>query len=339
VDDDIEGWLAEEERRWVVTGAAGFIGSHLVEMLLRHGQVVVGIDDFSTGHPEHLEEVRASVGGWSRFTLERGDIRDDTLLARVVKRGDIVLHHAARGSVPRSFDHPGETNDVNVVGSSRVCVACIRAGVRALVYASSSSVYGDSPVLPRVESELGAPLSPYAAGKREAEKFAVSRARTEGLPAVGLRYFNVFGPRQRADGRYPAVIPRWTSELLAGQAPTVFGGADRSRDFTPVANVVRANLLAARAASDRAGRIYNIGLGERRTLGELFALLRDRLASRGAPCGGIELVDAEARQGDPPHGWADLTLAREELGYTPVESFEAGLDRTLDAVAPPRNSA
>jgi len=337
--DEVEEWLADERRRWVVTGAAGFIGSHLVEMLLRHGQTVVGIDDFSTGHPEHLEEVGRSVGGLGRFTLERGDIRDDALLARVMKEGDLVLHQAARGSVPRSFDHPGETNDVNVVGSSRVCLACIRAGARAFVYASSSSVYGDSPVLPRVEDQLGDPLSPYADGKRMAEKFAVSRARIDGLPAVGLRYFNVFGPRQRADGRYPAVIPRWTSELVAGQPPLLFGGADRSRDFTPVANVVRANLLAARAASDVAGRVYNVGLGERRTLGELFVVLRDRLAARGYPCAGARYRAADPRRGDPAHGWADLSLARAELGYEPIEPFDAGLERTLDATAPPRNSA
>jgi UDP-N-acetylglucosamine 4-epimerase len=338
VDDGLEAWLAEERRRWVVTGAAGFIGSHLVEALLRRGQDVVGIDDFSTGLASNLAEVGRAVGpeAYGRLEFEEGDISVMMTLLRLMREGDIVLHQAAHTSVSRSFDTPAEYLVVNELGSQRVGMAARQRNAAVVVYASSSSVYGTSTVFPRREDRLGSPTSPYAESKVGSERVF---AGLRGLRSVGLRYFNVFGPRQRSDGRYAPVIPRWITELSIGRSPQVFGGTHRSRDFTPVANVVYANLLAARAAAGHVGGVFNVGLGERRTLGELFATLRERLSTRGYPCADVEPEGGMAREGDLEHGWADLTLARAKLGYVPIESFDDGLERTLDVLAPRKNSA
>jgi UDP-N-acetylglucosamine 4-epimerase len=319
-------------RRWLVTGCAGFIGSHLTEELLRRGQEVVGLDDFSSGTRANLAAVERAVGAASeRFTLVEGDCGDPRLLRELLPGVAVVLHQAARNSGPRSVEDPAAAFAVNARGFARLLGAVSAApGVR-LVYASSSSVYGDSPRQPRREDELGKPLSPYAATKRIDEIVAAVHVRVRGVSAVGLRYFNVFGPRQDPLGAYAAVIPRWIECLRTGRAPLVLGDGSTARDFTPVENVVRANLLAACAGPLVSGRVYNVALGRSTSLSELLAALRRALALRGVETAGIEPRHAPPRRGDVPDSRADLTRAREELGYEPLVDFETGLARTLDA--------
>ena len=241
--------LTEHERTWCVTGAAGFIGSHLVESLLASGQRVVGLDNFATGHRANLDDVRSRVGeeAWRRFRLIEGDIRDLATCREAASGADLVLHQAALGSVPRSIADPLSTHAVNVDGFVNMLVAARDAEVGRFVYASSSSVYGDHPGLPKVEDEIGTPLSPYAVSKRVDELYARTFEDHYGLQTVGLRYFNVFGPRQDPAGAYAAVIPRWMGQLLGGETPTIHGDGETSRDFCYVANVVQANLRAALA--------------------------------------------------------------------------------------------
>ena len=250
---------------FLVTGGGGFIGSNLVEAILGRGDGVRVLDNFATWRRSNL----ANAASWAKagsgsYELLEGDIRDLATCRQAVAGVDYVLHQAAIPSVQRSVKDPVGSNEVNVTGTLNLLVAARDENVKRFVMASSSSLYGESETLPKLESMPSAPISPYGLQKLAGETYCGLFHRLYGLPAIALRYFNVFGPRQRADGRYPAVIPRWTSELAAGRSPTVFGGADRSRDFTPVANVVRANLLAARVAAERAGGLYNVGLGERR---------------------------------------------------------------------------
>jgi UDP-N-acetylglucosamine 4-epimerase len=330
---DLERFLARR-RRWLVTGSAGFIGSHLVEELLRRGQEVLGLDDFSSGTRANVaaaERAAGAVGSTGgRFTLVEGDAGDARLLRDVLPGVEVVLHQAARNSGPRSVEDPAAAFAVNARGFQRLLgVVAEFPGVR-LVYASSSSVYGDSPRQPRREDELGNPLSPYAATKRIDEIAAAVHARVRGVSAVGLRYFNVFGPRQDPHGPYAAVIPRWIECLRDGRAPLVFGDGSTARDFTPVENVVRANLLAVCAGPAVSGRVYNVGLGRSTKLTELLAALRRALALRGVETAGIEPRHAPPRRGDAPDSRADLSRAHEELGYEPVGDLEAGIDRTLD---------
>jgi UDP-N-acetylglucosamine 4-epimerase len=341
---DLSAALAREPRVWLVTGAAGFIGSHLVETLLGLGQRVRGLDDLSTGSEENLADVRRAVGeeAWGRFAFARGDVRDLVACRRASAGADVVLHEAALGSVPRSIEDPLATHAVNVDGFVNVLVAARDAGCARLVWASSSSVYGDHPGLPKREEDLGAPLSPYAASKRIDEVWAETFWRVYGLEVVGLRYFNVFGPRQDPEGPYAAVIPRWIQALLRGETPRVHGDGETSRDFCPVANVVQANLLAAFAPAAAAGRAINVALGERTTLNELFRTIRDGLAGLGVDCAGVEPVHDEFRAGDVRHSLADVGLARELLRYRPEVGVAAGLRSTMewylraDACAGPR---
>ncbi len=330
--DALRQRLSAEPRRWLVTGAAGFIGSHLVEALLGLGQEVVGLDNFATGRRENLEAVRAAVGevAWGRFRFLEADVRRPEDCARACEGVEFVLHQAALGSVPRSIEDPRSTHEANVDGFFNMAVAASEAGVRSFVYASSSSVYGDHPDLPKREDRIGAPLSPYAASKRIDEVYAEAFARTWPRPVTGLRYFNVFGPRQDPNGPYAAVIPAWLRALSNGEPAKVFGDGQQSRDFCPVANVVQANLLAAfRTGPD--ARIYNVALGGRVTLLELFAALRDELAALGVPCAGAEPVFCPPRPGDIRHSHADLTRIREDLGYAPQVDFPAGLRLTAEA--------
>lgn len=334
--DTLVAELRAEPKRWLVTGAAGFIGSHLVHRLLELGQTVVGLDDFSTGRRSNLGTVRrASPDAWSRFELTEGDIRSRSTCARVMERVDLVVHQAALGSVPRSIDDPRATHEVNVDGFVNVALAAVDAGIRGFAYASSSSVYGDSEILPKHEGEEGQPLSPYAATKRINEVYAAAFARTYGLCAVGLRYFNVVGPRQDPNGAYAAVVPKWLHALRRGQQVSIFGDGETSRDFCPIDSVVRANLLAATAPPETAGRAFNIGLGGRTTLNELYAILRDGMAARGAPCAGLEPRYEPFRKGDPRHSQADVSAAIVALGWQPGGSLAAGLASTMDeAIAP-----
>ncbi|MEQ1505414.1 MAG: NAD-dependent epimerase/dehydratase family protein [Myxococcota bacterium] len=320
--DQVAAELRAAPRRWLVTGVGGFIGSHLAEALIRLGQDVVGLDDFSTGR-------RSNVAGMS-FRLIEGDIRDPAVCAEAMVGVRHVLHQAALGSVPRSIADPRTTHAVNVDGFVNVALAAVDAGVSGFVYASSSSVYGDSARLPKREGEEGRPLSPYAATKRIDEVYAAAFHQTYGLNAVGLRYFNVVGPRQDPNGAYAAVVPRWLAALRHGDPVTIFGDGETSRDFCPVANVVRANLLAAVAGPDAAGRAFNVGLGAQTTLNELFALLRDGMAARGCPCGGQSPRYEPFRKGDPRHSLADVEAVTTTLGFTPAMSLADGLAAAMD---------
>jgi UDP-N-acetylglucosamine 4-epimerase len=301
--------LRSERRRWLVTGAAGFIGSHVVEQLLAHGQEVRGLDNFATGKRENL---------FPECEFIEGDIRDAAVCARACAGVDLVLHQAALGSVPRSIAHPAETHAVNVDGFVHMALAARDAGVKRFVYASSSSVYGDEPTLPKVEARIGTPLSPYAVTKRVDEIYAETFQRNYGLACVGLRYFNVFGARQDPNGPYAAVMPRWFAALAAGEACIINGDGETSRDFCYVLNAVQANVLAALAP--KATGVYNVAFGARTTLRELHDMIRARVGTGGEP------RFADFRAGDIRHSLADISRARAELGYAPEFAVAAGLD-------------
>jgi UDP-N-acetylglucosamine/UDP-N-acetylgalactosamine 4-epimerase len=319
--------LRANPRSWLVTGAAGFIGSNLLESLVRLGQEVTGLDNFSTGHPRNLEEVRSLTGGSFRFI--EGDIRDLETCAGACRDVDVVLHNAALGSVPRSIAAPLATHATNVDGTVNMLYAAREAGVKRFVYAASSSTYGDHPGLPKVEDSIGRPLSPYAVTKYVNELYASIFQRTYGLPTIGLRYFNVFGPRQDPDGAYAAVVPRWIAALLAGESCVINGDGSHSRDFCYVANVVQANLLAACAAEESTDEVFNVAVGERTTLLQLFEILRTEVAHAGAD---VEQGAAEfgpSRPGDIPHSHADIGKARARLGYEPTHTVAMGLREAL----------
>jgi UDP-N-acetylglucosamine 4-epimerase len=324
--------LLSNPMRWVITGVAGFIGSHLLEDLLSLHQSVVGLDNFQTGNARNLDEVRALVGeaAWANFRLVEADIRDPESCATVCAGSDFVLHQAALGSVPRSMAQPAVTHAANVTGCLNMLVAARDAEVKRFVFASSSSVYGDSPELPRAEQTLGRPLSPYAAAKCMNEIYAELFSRVYGLSCIGLRYFNVFGPRQEPDGAYAAVIPKWTLALLRQEPVYINGDGETSRDFCFVKDVVQANVLAATTTNpDAMNRCYNIASGERITLNELFEVLRAGLQKAN---GGITFRDAiyhEFRPGDVRHSLADTTKARRGLVFKPQYSFKDGLELTL----------
>jgi nucleoside-diphosphate-sugar epimerase len=307
---DFRGQLA------LVTGAAGFIGSHLVDALLARGARVRGFDNFATGRPENLPSRDP------QFELVEADLRDPEACRKACRGAAYVFHQAALGSVPRSLADPGSTIGVNVAGTANVLAACRDAGVRRIVYASSSSVYGDSERLPKREGEEGLPMSPYALSKLMNEQLADMFARAFGLEAIGLRYFNVYGPRQDPEGQYAAVIPRFFRAYLAGEAPVVYGDGLQSRDFTFVDDAVRANLLAAAAPFDACGRAYNVAGGQGVTVVELARAIRELLG------GGPPARHMEPRPGDVRHSVADLTLSSCGLGYLPEVVLGEGLART-----------
>jgi UDP-N-acetylglucosamine 4-epimerase len=323
--------LRERPLRWLVTGAAGFIGSNLVEALLRLGQQVRGLDNFATGHQANLDDVRDEVGEavWERFEFHRSDITDLQACHAACEGVDVVLHQAALGSVPRSIADPLATHRANVDGFVNVLLAARDAQVRRFVYAASSSTYGDHPGLPKVEDVIGRPLSPYAVTKYANELYAQVFHRTYGVQTVGLRYFNVFGRRQDPAGAYAAVIPRWVAGLLEGVPCEINGDGETSRDFCFVQNVVQANLLAACAAPGAAGTVCNVAFGQRTTLNELFGLLRDGLAPYRAEVAAAEPRYADFRPGDVRHSLADITRARTLLGYAPTHSLAQGLAEAL----------
>jgi UDP-N-acetylglucosamine 4-epimerase len=324
--------LRAKPRRWLVMGVAGFIGSSLLEALLELDQAVTGLDDFSTGHHANLDEVRASVGAsrFARFRLVEGDVAAPDVCRDAVAGVERVLHQAALGSVPRSIETPLDSNAANVTGHLALLEAARRAGIRRFVYASSSSVYGDSEALPKLEPELGRPLSPYAVTKLANELYAGVYGALHGMETVGLRYFNVFGPRQDPEGAYAAVIPKWVAAMIRGERVVVHGTGETSRDFCHVANVVQANLLAATVESPEAlNQAYNIAAGRRTTLSELFELLRERLEPRHPRLAGLRPEHDPFRAGDVLHSLADISKARRLLGYEPTHSIERGLDESL----------
>lgn len=328
----VEQHLRAAPRRWVVTGAAGFIGSHLVGRLLSLGQQVTGLDNFATGYRANLAAARdAAGGGEGAFTFLEGDIRDLDACRRAVEGADVVLHQAALGSVPRSLEDPLTTNAVNSDGFLNMLLAARDAGVRRFVYAASSSTYGDHPGLPKVEDCIGRPLSPYAVTKYVNELYADVFGRQWGLQCLGLRYFNVFGPRQDPDGAYAAVIPRWFGQLLAGQRCFINGDGDTSRDFCFIDNVVQANLLAATAERPEAlNQVYNVAFGGRTTLRELFGLIRSALAASRPELAAVEPEYRDFRDGDVRHSQADIGKAAGLLGYAPQHDVRAGLSVTAE---------
>jgi len=305
-----------------VTGAAGFIGSNLVERLLADGHMVRGLDNFFTGKRENID---AAVGesGAERFELFTGDIRSSEVTEAAMQGVDYVLHEAAIPSVQRSVDDPIASNDVNICGILNLLVAARDAGVKRFVYAASSSAYGDSPTLPKVETMPTKPLSPYAITKLVGEQYCRVFHEIYGLETVALRYFNVFGKRQDPTSHYSAVIPKFISALLENRPPTIHGDGEQSRDFTFIDNVVNANLLACKA-SDAPGKVFNIACGERFTLNQLLEILADLVGS------GVDAVHEDPRQGDVRHSLADITLAKDVLGFNPSIGFKDGLERTLE---------
>jgi UDP-N-acetylglucosamine/UDP-N-acetyl-alpha-D-glucosaminouronate 4-epimerase len=322
----------QKSHSWLVTGAAGFIGSHLIESLLKLGQRVVGLDNFSTGHERNLADVRQNVGAerWEDFSLIEADVSDFEACRRACAGIDYVLHQAALGSVPRSISDPLATNQSNVTGFLNMLYAAKRAGIRRFVYASSSSVYGDHPALPKAEDRLGECLSPYSVSKRVNELYAGAFAKCYRMECIGLRYFNVFGPRQDPEGAYAAVIPRWIAAMVENQPVYINGDGKTSRDFCYVSNAVQANLLAALSQNTKAvNRSYNVAVGERTTLNELFQMLKTRLLADYPHLKNLAPVYVPFRAGDVRHSQANISKARTFLGYQPTHDIEQGLDEAL----------
>jgi len=320
--------LRAQPARWLVTGSAGFIGSHLVETLLRLGQTVVGLDNFATGHRRNLDEVRALVGPerWHLHRFMEADIRDLQACREACRDVDYVLHQAALGSVTRSLTNPLATNATNVDGFLNMLVAARDAGVKRFVYAASSSTYGDHEALPKVEERIGRPLSPYAVSKLVNELYAEVFARCYALPSIGLRYFNVFGARQDPEGAYAAVIPRWTRAMLLGEPVTVNGDGETSRDFCFVDNAVQANLLAATTDDPAAvNQVYNVAVDDRTSLKRLFEILRTVLAEFRPALEEVRPEYGDFRPGDVRHSQADIGKARRLLGYLPSHRLEEGV--------------
>jgi UDP-N-acetylglucosamine/UDP-N-acetylgalactosamine 4-epimerase len=331
--EQVRADLANSPRRWLITGAAGFIGSNLLQSLLELDQHVVGFDNFATGHGRNLVEVQRCVAPaqWSRFRFIEGDIRDPEACRRACDGADFVLHQAALGSVPRSIEDPITTNSVNVGGFLEMLAAARSAGVKRFVYAASSSTYGDHPGLPKVESLIGKPLSPYAVTKFANELYADVFASTYGFPSIGLRYFNIFGARQDPDGPYAAVIPKWIAALIHNESVYINGDGETSRDFCYVANAVQANLLAATTTDTAAvNQVYNVAVGQRTSLNELFEQLRAMLTPRFAHLTDSSPIYREFRAGDVRHSLADISKAHRLLGYEPSHSASQGLSEAME---------
>lgn len=331
--DDLHVNLRTGPATWLVTGAAGFIGSNLLEHLLKLDQRVVGLDNFSTGYKKNLQEVQARVAPeqWSRFRFQEGDISELAACRQACAGVDYVLHQAALGSVPASMTDPIGSHQSNVTGFLNILVSARDAKVRRLVYASSSAVYGDDPELPKVEEKVGNALSPYAATKSMDEIYAAVFARAYGFNSIGLRYFNVFGPRQDPEGAYAAVIPQWIAALLKRKAIYINGDGETTRDFCYIENVVQANLLAATAPHpEAANQVYNIALGQRTSLNELLLLLQNALRRLEPNLPEQRPVYRDFRQGDVRHSVADIAKATRLLGFVPSHSIAKGLELAMD---------
>lgn len=330
---EVRQHLQAHQYQWLVTGVAGFIGSNLLETLLRLNQKVVGLDNFSTGYQRNLDEVRDGVGAacWGNFTFIEGDIRQLADCQQACAGADYVLHEAALGSVPRSLANPLLTNENNITGFLNMLVAARDAKVRRFVFAASSSTYGDHPGLPKVEERIGKPLSPYAVTKYVNELYADVFARCYGLESIGLRYFNVFGPRQDPNGAYAAVIPQWVSALIRNTPLQINGDGETSRDFCFIDNVVQINLLAALAEDPQApNQIYNVALGDRTSLNQLYAAMRAELLESFPHLQAYQPRHGDFRSGDVRHSQADISKAKSLLGYEPTHRIDQGLRQAMD---------
>ncbi|EPR7483568.1 NAD-dependent epimerase/dehydratase family protein [Vibrio alginolyticus] len=328
--EQIQQELVESPKTWLVTGVAGFIGSNLLEKLLKLDQTVVGLDNFATGHQHNLDEVKSLVSEaqWDRFTFIEGDIREPKTCQQAVKGVDYVLHQAALGSVPRSIADPLTTNAANITGFLNMLDAAKEEGVSSFTYAASSSTYGDHPALPKVEEIIGNPLSPYAVTKYVNELYAGVYARTYGFKTIGLRYFNVFGRRQDPNGAYAAVIPKWTAAMINGEDVYINGDGETSRDFCYIDNVVQMNLLAATAEEDAKDEVYNVAVGDRTTLNDLFNAIKNALKENSV------LIDVDPkyrdfRAGDVRHSQANISKASEILSYSPKYRIMDGVVQAM----------
>lgn len=323
--------LGANPKRWLITGVAGFIGSNLLETLLLNDQWVVGLDNFATGSKLNLDTVRLIVGDkWQKFTLIEGDIRDIDVCRSACFGVDYVLHQAALGSVPRSINDPLLTNSTNIDGFLSMLVAAKDFGVESFTYAASSSTYGDHPGLPKVEDVIGNPLSPYAVTKHVNELYADVFSRTYNFKSIGLRYFNVFGKRQDPNGPYAAVIPKWAAAMIGSKPVEINGDGETSRDFCYIKNVVQANLLAATAKDDAKNQVYNIAVGDRTTLNELFLAIKKILISHHAHLTDFVPTYRDFRVGDVRHSLADISKAQRLLGYKPTHRVQDGLLEAMD---------
>jgi UDP-N-acetylglucosamine 4-epimerase len=322
--------LPASPKTWLVTGVAGFIGSNLLEALLKLDQRVVGLDNFATGYQHNLDEVQSLVKPeqWANFEFIQGDIRNLEDCQRACAGVDYVLHQAALGSVPRSLADPISTNSANITGFLNVLVAARDAKVQSFTYAASSSTYGDHPALPKVEDNIGKPLSPYAVTKYVNELYADVFSKCYGFHTIGLRYFNVFGPRQNPNGAYAAVIPKWVFSLLKGETVFINGDGETSRDFTFIQNAIQANLLAATSSDDARNQVYNMAVGDRTTLKQLFALVRDNLVPFGL-LANTEAKYRDFREGDVRHSKADISKASYLLGYSPGFDITSGIKMSI----------
>ncbi len=323
--------LKQSPKIWLVTGVAGFIGSNLLETLLKLDQTVVGLDNFATGHQHNLDAVQQAVsaGQWAKFTFHEGDIRNLQDCQNACAGVDYVLHEAALGSVPRSIADPITTNATNISGFLNMLTAARDAQVSSFTYAASSSTYGDHPALPKVEENIGKPLSPYAVTKYVNELYADVFARSYGFKAIGLRYFNVFGQRQDPNGAYAAVIPKWTAAMIAGDDVFINGDGETSRDFCFIDNTVQANILAATTQDDAAkNQVYNVAVGDRTTLNDLYRAIQAALAENGVNYS-KNAVYRDFRAGDVRHSQASIAKIEQALGYAPVFRIDAGIQLAM----------
>ena len=332
--DEVKKQLIQTPKTWLVTGVAGFIGSNLLETLLLLNQKVIGLDNFATGHQHNLDEVKTAVSlqQWDNFTFIKGDIRNfedcEKALSTENLTVDYILHQAALGSVPRSIADPILTNSANITGFVNMLTAAKNAKVSTFVYAASSSTYGDHPALPKVEENIGKPLSPYAVTKYVNELYADVFNKTYGLNTTGLRYFNVFGKRQDPDGAYAAVIPKWTAAMIENQDLFINGDGETSRDFCFVENAVQANILAATANEEGKNQVYNVALGDRTTLNELFSSLVTALKSNEVNYS-KQAIYQEFRAGDVRHSQADISKAKNLIGYQPEFRIQQGINKAM----------
>lgn len=330
--DEVKQELEAVPKTWLITGVAGFIGSNLLETLLSLGQSVKGLDNFSTGHQHNLDHVKASVSDdqWARFNFIEGDMRDLDTCNEACSGVNYVLHQAALGSVPRSLEDPITTNQNNIDGFLNMLVAARDASVNRFVYAASSSTYGDHPGLPKVEDKIGNPLSPYAVTKYVNEMYASVFARCYGFKTIGLRYFNIFGRRQDPEGAYAAVIPKWVKDMINNKTIFINGTGETSRDFCYIDNTIQMNILAATGSDDAADEVYNVALGDRTNLNELYEAIRVLLEPKFPHLKGAKPEYRDFRAGDVMHSLADISKAKNNLGYEPTHRIGEGLKEAMD---------
>jgi len=331
--DDLQQELLKQQSTWLITGVAGFIGSNLLETLLKLNQKVVGLDNFATGHQHNFDKVKDSVSPeqWSNFHFIEGDICNLDDCNRASEGVDYVLHQAALGSVPRSLADPITTNANNIDGFLNMLVAARDAKVKRFVYAASSSTYGDHPDLPKVEDKIGNPLSPYAVTKVVNELYAKVFGNTYDTQTIGLRYFNIFGRRQDPEGAYAAVIPKWVAAMMGDEEVFINGDGETSRDFCYIDNAVQANLLSATVQNeDAVNQVYNVAVGDRTTLNELYEAIRNLLKERFSHLENASATYRDFRAGDVRHSLADISKARNLLGYEPTHRIHEGLAEAMD---------